>query len=291
MNKLLLKTFIFLISIWTFASLLNIYFLKYDEYYNFYSWKFDDLNKKNKKSNLLIGSSHGCFGINPKLFKHNSFNFCFTGSNPEFYLNLYKIGVLDPSKIDTLFYQVDWFMFDHKLMWREIQHDGESISTKFSLAALLEPKIKRFELFQHKFFNFNNPLNNLKKTILPDSYFFNYFQGFIQYNIPNQKIWDIPEKVVFDSSQINSFVLLIDNLVKKNIPIILLSTPEFQFENNKNQQKGIQLITQIAERFNIPFIDVLGNPKYNYSKMYFHDWGHLNNLGATKFSQEIGRQL
>lgn len=291
MQKLILRSLIFIVIIYGFATYLNTYFLKFDEYYSFYTQKFNDIGKQPSKTNLIIGSSHGCFGINPKYFDSKSFNFCFTGSNPAYYLNMLKLGILNPSKIDTLFYQVDWFMFDKKWMWREVHHDGESIQSKYILNSLFYSHINHSELIQNNLFNFTNPSQNLKKQQSPDHFFNLYYKGFVQYNIPGNKEWKHRSKTQFNDTQISNFKILIQQLKDSKITIILLSTPEFNMNRNNDKQKGLQIIQNVATAYKIPFINIHQCKEFQYPKNHFHDWGHLNLLGANKFSSEMKQYL
>jgi len=291
MQKLILKLLLCMVIIYGFATYLNTYFLKFDEYYSFYSQKFNDIEKQPLKTNLIVGSSHGCFGINPKNFDSKSFNFCFTGSNPTYYLNLLKLGILNPSKIDTLFYQVDWFMFDKKWMWREVHHDGESIQNKYLIKSLFCSQIHHSELIQNSLFNFTNPSQNLKKQHSPDQFFNGYFKGFVQYNIPGNKEWEHRTKTQFNDTQISNFKIFIQQLKDCKITIILLSTPEFNMNHNIDKQKGLQIIQNVANSFKIPFINIHQSKEFQYPINYFHDWGHLNLLGANKFSSEMKHYL
>lgn len=291
MQKLILRIFICITIIYGCATYLNKYFLKYDEYYSFYTLKFNELEKQPAKTNLIIGSSHGCFGLNPKYFNSKSFNFCFTGSNPTYYLNLLKLGILNPSKIDTLFYQVDWFMFDKKWMWREVHHDGESIQSKYLLRSMFYSQIHHSELIQNNLFNFTNPLQNLKKQQSPDLFFNFYYNGFVQYNIPGNKEWQRKKKTGFNDTQISNFKILIQQMQKSKITIILLSTPEFKINQNIDKEKGLKIIENVATSYKIPFINIHQNKEFQYPKNHFHDWGHLNLMGANKFSTAMHHYL
>ncbi|MES2826873.1 MAG: hypothetical protein V4687_01905 [Bacteroidota bacterium] len=98
-----------------------------------------------------------------------------------------------------------------------------------------------------------------------------------------------PEKFIFpnDSDKIRYLQLFINKCKEKKINLIFLFSPMYAVEKSN----VFDIPNQIAKKNNIPFINhyyfegITGHPEY------YHDFGHLNDAGAKKYSSAIASEL
>ncbi|MEI0448000.1 SGNH/GDSL hydrolase family protein [Brachyspira intermedia] len=84
---------------------------------------------------------------------------------------------------------------------------------------------------------------------------------------------------------------IIELIKKYNIPLLLIKTPTFL---NNDYQVFFNSAHEIALEYNVDFINFNDNySDYNldFSKDFADQWGHLNYIGAKKFTEYLGKYL
>ncbi|MFA6947678.1 MAG: hypothetical protein WCQ72_01715 [Eubacteriales bacterium] len=99
------------------------------ESYHYYGQFYEMFEQVENADVLFLGTSHTAHGLNPLYIEkentgHSFFNFALNGSNPQYYLDWYKVfresGYPTPKMI---VFCVDWFMCDDGWLWRRIDFD------------------------------------------------------------------------------------------------------------------------------------------------------------------------
>lgn len=81
-------------------------------------------------------------------------------------------------------------------------------------------------------------------------------------------------------SYVEKLILLCQN---KGIPLVFMISPQFGDSSSIDYLPAIEL----CERYSIRVYNNLANPNIIQSAMYFHDKGHLNNIGAIEYTNSI----
>jgi hypothetical protein len=92
---------------------------------------------------------------------------------------------------------------------------------------------------------------------------------------------------VFDPVTYSNFVEFIKLCKRQNIQLVLVNTP-FYFGESAN---FVTRIDSLAQTYDIPFFNYYNDPHFLNNKKLFKDAGHLNNDGATLFSEIFGKDL
>jgi hypothetical protein len=110
--------------------------------------------------------------------------------------------------------------------------------------------------------------------------------------VPIDKIWTqhIPDSMSLsnypmDSIKIKIYQSFINDCVSKNIKLVIVSSP-YLFKVN-NTDNSIALAQAIALKNKIPFLDFSTDSFFVNNKQVFADSIHLNNRGATIFSNKV----
>lgn len=97
--------------------------------YHYYGQFYEMFDNMYNADTIFIGTSHTAHGVNPQYMEEvmpekSWFNFALNGSNPEYYLDWWKVFLESGYPIpETIVYCVDWFMCDDGWLWRRIDFD------------------------------------------------------------------------------------------------------------------------------------------------------------------------
>ena len=95
-----------------------------------------------------------------------------------------------------------------------------------------------------------------------------------------------------DAASINLLERFITECKNKNIDVIFVYTPEHISGQNfvKNRSEILNTLKNMAVAKEVLFLDY-SNDTLNFKKKYFYNASHLNSLGATLFSRQLGADL
>jgi hypothetical protein len=98
---------------------------------------------------------------------------------------------------------------------------------------------------------------------------------------------------VLDTNKIAALKSIIKLCREKNVKIILVSSPEFHFveEKPKGQSFSALQFLEIIRSEKVHFIDLLNDPLFRGRMELFADIRHLNETGAAMFSQIIAGHI
>ncbi|MBR5313351.1 MAG: hypothetical protein IKU40_10785 [Clostridia bacterium] len=97
--------------------------------YHYYGQFYEMFENMYNADTIFIGTSHTAHGVNPLYMEEvmpekSWFNFALNGSNPQYYLDWWKVFLESGYPIpETIVYCVDWFMCDDGWLWRRIDFD------------------------------------------------------------------------------------------------------------------------------------------------------------------------
>ena len=268
-----------------------------------YKYRYDEMFNNNTKSDVLIfGASHASHAIIPKKINisgHKVYNFAFNAAAPNFNYNLYKdIVNVHYTQPKLIIYSVNWFMFDSKKLWRKRSDDYKYMSsknvfelTKNNISSVMMPY--DYLLITHE----SDIFTSLKETMNTDIHnnilIDHYDNGFVPYDA--NYITDLKKKDIHnDNKEIEGFIMFVNFIKSKHIPLIFVETPEYLKEAKINNVINNNIIiSNIAEKYNIPFLNYNNSltSYINYDKQYFSDQGHLNYLGARTFSDVLSKDI
>jgi len=99
----------------------------------------------------------------------------------------------------------------------------------------------------------------------------------------------VPEKFPFkiDKDKVHYLQAFIDKCKEKKINLIFLFSPMYATENTRL----FEIPDSLAKKNGIPFINHYNLPGITGHGEYFHDFGHLNNAGAKKYTYYISHEL
>jgi hypothetical protein len=94
----------------------------------------------------------------------------------------------------------------------------------------------------------------------------------------------------------NNFVLLFEDFINtvenKNIDLVLILSPRsFIVNRNEYNHESLEIMESIAYKHNIPLIDFTNHESFAEQYHLFNDPGHLNDEGASLFSELVGEAI
>ena len=94
---------------------------------------------------------------------------------------------------------------------------------------------------------------------------------------------------IVDTNMVSSLKNIIRICKEKNISLYIISSPFFQNENEKINPVSIpaKLAIEILRQNNIDYLDLSGDASFIHKRVWFTDKGHLNKIGASRFSSII----
>jgi hypothetical protein len=98
----------------------------------------------------------------------------------------------------------------------------------------------------------------------------------------------IYEDVPLDENKRNAFNQFLSDCIRKGITVYVVKSPAFEY--GKNNSNSINYIIAACEKQQIPFISYQNKDDFAENHL-FHDPGHLNNIGADKFSADFAHLM
>lgn len=293
-KKFALK-FIFLFCILLIADFIIGTALKY-YYFKIKSGSLAEITfaiNSTKAETLVFGSSRATHDYVPKVFEnklHTSFYNCgcdATGLIYEAALINAATHRYKPKRIliDVLPYD---FSFD--------ESDRLSKLLPYKDNPRIYPYLAEISPYEHiKLLSQSYPFNSLVTSIIirnlkknkevASTAGYSPLTGTIDYpdtSVLQEKSKIIPKKVaIFDN--------LLSHLNQLEIPVYVIISPLYILSDQTASEK---ITSNICKRYkNIQFVSFINNPEYLQNDKWFKDFGHLNNDGATKFSEELSSYI
>ena len=156
----------------------------------------------------------------------------------------------------------------------------------------LRSPYERYKLLSHIY-----PYNSLLFTIYAGNAEFNKKRrGDINGYVPINNVWGDPMKAdtsflhdQIDRNKISAYESFIRDCVEANVQLYIVCPPLFVKPDYINS--SVVLGKAIAEKYNVQFFDCSKDPYILNNPRLFADISHLNNEGATVFSQRTVDQI
>lgn len=305
MASFIKRTLFFLLIVVFAFTVLNFFQSYYNSEPEHYKKQYESIiNYKNDYNGIILGTSHATHSIRPSILDKSGiqfYNYALNGANPEFYFKWYNIFLSQTKKKpDFCLFTVDFFMFDKRWLWREIQQDAEYLPTKlFHEKILTANRVNKLYLIFNRFpfLKYRNRITNSLKLEQGHKCFNidNYDRGYISYSKQFNPNDFKPElEYVIDTSQVKYFEMLLKQMQDDNITVFFVMTPEYGLSANEySKMKSLKIIDSIADSLNIQVFNY--NTQYrsniNQNISWFSDWDHLNHEGASVFSKKLAENI
>lgn len=275
---------------------------------NPYSYKYEWMQKNAKDVEILVfGSSHAMYGIRPQYLEGKAFNLAFesqTLAYDYFLLNYFsdkysnlKTIVL-PISYFTLFFRFEdldsWWKCRYHHIYMDCQYHPYSLKYKLELAHFPSAFQKLKTFLKKKFTNQN--LNLIDEYGWGNTYSFSKRDTI---NITNTKkvLQTINWQTTEDWSHIDEIISSLEDIISfcrtRNIRLCLITTPTWHtyYDNLEPKQlfKMSQLIDSISKKNNLPYLNYMKDSRFTFDD--FYDNSHLNDIGATKFSKILDKDI
>lgn len=96
-----------------------------------------------------------------------------------------------------------------------------------------------------------------------------------------------PKDVVRDSFKLAYIEKLIRLCQENDVPLILVGSPKYGQKNSE----ALQPVKEIAEKYDVRFLDYYAEPSFMAHKGWFKEPMHLNSEGARVFSKMIAQEI
>jgi len=98
--------------------------------------------------------------------------------------------------------------------------------------------------------------------------------------------------IPIDSATVELFKTFLRDMESEKVEVILVYSPEYIEGQSftKNRDEIMSLFSTIAEEFELPFLDYSAD-EMSYNKDFFYNALHLNNDGATLFTQKLVQDI
>jgi len=269
---------------------------------DYYRLQFEELiHPKVKANNVIIGTSHATYGIEPGIInkpKNSFYNFALNGSNPEYQLRWYQtLFKTYYPKPQYMIIAVDWFLFDSQKLWRNFEQDAEYFPEKVYWNCLRSEETDKSMLLKNRY-----PIIKYRKTLLNELLVANsdrislseYDDGYIPSPTGEAPIENFIETIQIDKNQQQKFEELIKTINNDQIKIILIVTPTYNTTPEAYKDIAVySYFDSLACHYSIPYLNYNTQKvsHINLDKKYYADGGHLNHLGSTEFSKLLSKDL
>lgn len=257
-------------------------------------WIFETIIKKigiDKQSNnidtLILGSSHGEYGINPKYMK-NTYNLCLPSQDLYYSYNLYKNHQYKNLKNILLFFSVFSPGFDL------IKTNEYKWSLLYKKIFKIPYKNKYNKIFSEEEKYAKNQIDNIKKTVLVEEKYsgYNYNQFFLDVHnsIKNRTKTHLRENIR-KKNQL-TYLYKMQKLAKKNnhnLIIIIPPAKKIYKTNLPNSNILFKNIIDITNKLKIKLYDFYNSE--DFLEKDFWDFDHLNSNGSKKLTKMISKNI
>lgn len=304
MFKLIIKIVLILLPLIVLTIALELYARKIP---TTYSTKLSYFNKKKSQIEILVmGSSHSNFGINPKYFDREAFNF--SNMSQSLYQD-YKILLKylpECKNIKMVIIPVSYFTLQSDLAsspeaWRCAYYS-------LYMGVKADESASMFELKNHSaIFLWDGPLGTI------------YNLQHIKYMEINEYGYQTPEKkqstvektindstgkarVVFHDSIMNYDLLemniillnkIADELTRRKIKLVIVTTPVYKTYYNNINKTNYEIMTNtiemIVKQYSATSVNYINDTRFELNDFWDND--HLNEEGAKKFSLIVKQDI
>ena len=278
---------------------------------NIYNTKHDYFEKQKKNIDVLIlGNSQAFLGVNPEYLSCKAFNLAHFAQSLHYDKKLTEMHLNEMPDLKYVLIEMSYFSLWYQVNkspfhWRDYYYyhfwntplgrkDFLDIRT-FSYTALYN--INNVKIFAKNKFKTKYMEGG---DIAPNGWYYYSFpkskapnvltelDGIFKISYNNQMIK--PELLKDNIKLLSNFI---NELQKKNIQVILFSTPvHYNYSKlfkNQIQKKNQMVIDSICHKFNLKYLD------YTYDKRFttneFFDCDHLNTEGASKFTLLLNEDI
>ncbi len=325
MRAFVLKLAIFLMLSFALFSLLEWACRKSEK--SHLKTQYEALNTHQKYNLVIFGDSRARAGIHPKYlecFDESVYNFAMDGNCSLFYIAFYaKLYKWYFHQIpETVLLCVNWDMF--RRGGKVFEHDSAYWPWPFFLKALKDAQLSKQVMLMNRLSSIRIRNGMLSQPIQQKIYYRGYSpftgQSFgSQKNQPESSI-NIVASAVAESKSTESknsdilmesndpagqqaaFEGLLNQFKSDGVRVILVRIPDCypagvnpDEEMKKEIKAETAYLTDIAQGRNIPFLDYndfIDRPRaINFQKQFFHDPGHLNDVGSIVFTKMLRDDL
>jgi len=272
---------------------------------NPYKYKYEWMQKNAEDVEILIlGSSHTFYGIRPEFLEGNAFNLANTsqGMNQDLFLLEYWADKY--KKLKTVIYPISIFTWFTR---RDLKDNIEAYRCRYykiymdynqypnlpfynlELAHYRTAKEKATKLFSskkdlgHDEYGWGSTYKLSNKEM--DKW--NDKTGAAAAKMHTSKSWDHIDKNYARMKKIFDFCK------SRNIQLIFVTTPCWHSYYDKLDQKQLakmhELTNQFKKEFDVPYFDYLKDSRFNADD--FFDSNHLSDIGATKFTKILNKDI
>lgn len=297
MKSFLLKVFLFLLPAGLFVVFTEMQLRSMPGVYSVKKSQLD--NMCGEIEILCLGSSHTFYAINPAYFSKKGYNAAYISQTYDYDQKILEKYIGKMPALQYVILPASYFSFfekmsDNKDAGRKkfysliMQVDQPDIFEDYMIFGSDRQELIPYWLGREQpnpvnesgfgtAFSFEKRNRNIEKTGINRAKL---------YTIPNL---DLRQKEMRDA--LESMIRLCDS---RNISVVLLITPTHQsYRNNLNQRQldlMYSLIDSVVQRHqNVILYDVFSDPEYVTDD--FFDADHLNDVGAKKLTERLGRFL
>lgn len=265
-----------------------------------YKTKHNNLmNKKDQLEILVLGSSHANFGIDPQYFGRAAFNISNTSQCLYQDYNVLLKYLPECKNVKMVIVPISYFTLQTELAlspeaWRCMNYSvymgvkGDESHSVFDLR------------YQSALVLWDGPIGVIRSLRKNKKLDINEYG----YQAPDKSKKDINEVIndsagearvqyhdkimKYDLLNYNIVILnkLIDELKKRNIKIVFVTTPVYktyyQHISKKNYETMINVLNDISQKKSVTYFNYFNDNRFEIND--FMDNDHLNNAGAKKFS-------
>lgn len=287
--KILIFILIFFILDFAVGSILRHYYFK-QKSGSLYQTTF--AIEETEADLLIFGTSKANHSYNPKIF------------SDRLNISVYN-GGRDGGSIfyDYALLKSILKRYSPKVIILDVSWEFESKQNAYDRLSMLLPYYKNHpemrSIIEHK--SHYEKIKMLSKVYPYNSMIFSILAGNLEYNksrikdlsgfVPLSKVWKEEIRIVkypeykLDSIKINYFKSFIEKCISSGVKIYIVVSPDYM-KLAKMEQSNI-IVREIAKKYNVAFYDYSRDTLFLNNAKYFADQTHLNNDGATVFTNRL----
>jgi hypothetical protein len=303
-KKFIIKLLVFSLPLAFFLIFTELKLRKLDNSYTFKKRNFEKVVDSIEL--LILGDSHSYYGVDPKYISLRSFNLA-NASQSFFYDKEITLKYLPRlNKLKLIMIPVNYFSFYFRMMdmsenWRDfayekfwgIRYPGISWwdSRNYSYLMMYSPE-KTFSFLKKGF------KVELTDGIAPNGHFMKDTTGNLK--VLNNAVGKMIQKThqgminfALEKENVGHLSELLDSLQKKNIKVILFTTPVAstysKFCDPAILSRNKTIIDKMVAKYKLPYKNYFSDSRFSVGD--FGDNDHLNFVGAKKFTMILDEEL
>ena len=262
------------------------------------------INQQIDSDIYIYGSSRGRMHVNPRILMdamdYSVYNFGIDGHKFELQNLRHQLLMSSQHKPKMIIYSLDYFtiMNDKDLYQRDQFLPYMWLNKPFRKALKKFNGFRRFD-FYIPLIRYRGRTKAIKQAIFQKSNHGNFVEervlGFSPKGITaldTTKLNRDRYEIDVDEENQNNFKEFVSSFAHSDVQLVLLYSPEYylHFKQVKNRRKIINDYREIAEQYNIPFIDY-SKHKFCRDHQLFFDVLHLNEKGTRIFTKDLAKKL